>query len=224
MGIRLRLFTAVGVGYLAGTASTADLVARRAAGDVDLREVGSGNPGAANATNVLGPGAGAAVLVGDVGKATLACAMGSLIAGPAGGQLAGSAAVVGHCHPVWNGFRGGKGVAASVGQCLATFPAYFPVDAAVAAVTASVPRWKQRAFATTVVSSVCWVGGAVLWWRRGWGNLWGPPPTALLPASALVSSLVIAERFLDAQRGSSRRGADAVGDVPASEADAADLR
>ena len=88
-----------------------------------------------------------------------------MIGGPSAAHQAGSAAVAGHCHPVWNGFRGGKGVAASVGQCLALFPAYFPIDAAVAAVTAAVPAWKQRAFAATSVSSACWVLGGVVWWR-----------------------------------------------------------
>ena len=102
----------------------------------------------------------------------------------------------GHCYPVWTGFRGGKGVAASVGQCLATFPAYFPVDAAVAVITVAMPRWKQRAFAATIASSVCWVLGGVLWWRRGWFNLWGPRPSAALPIASALSSAVIARRFI----------------------------
>lgn len=192
-----RLGAAVVAGYLVGTFPTADLVARLVTdGEVDLRHHGSGNPGTANAIGVLGAGAGAAVLVGDVGKGATACAIGALVAGPVGAQLAGTAAVSGHCHPVWNGFRGGKGVATSVGQCLATFPAYFPIDAAVAVVTAAVPWWRQRAFATTAVASLCWVAGGVLWWRRGWGNLWGPRPTAVLPVTSAASALVIAERFL----------------------------
>jgi acyl phosphate:glycerol-3-phosphate acyltransferase len=100
---------------------------------------------------------------------------------------------------VWNGFRGGKGVATSVGQCLATFPAYFPIDAGIALATVSSRRWKQRAFAATMVSSACWVIGALVWWRRGWPNLWGPRPTAALPIAAATSSLVIAQRFLAAR-------------------------
>jgi glycerol-3-phosphate acyltransferase PlsY len=101
---------------------------------------------------------------------------------------------------VWNGFRGGKGVAASVGQCLATFPAYFPIDLAVAAATASSSRWRQRAFAATAVSSACWVLGALVWWRRGWPNLWGPRPSAALPVAAAASSAVIVRRFAAARR------------------------
>jgi glycerol-3-phosphate acyltransferase PlsY len=90
-------------------------------------------------------------------------------------------------------------VAASVGQCLATFPAYFPVDLAVAAVTSAVPRWKQRAFAATMVSSVCWVLGALVWWRKGWRNLWGPPPGPGLPLAAMVSSAMITYKFVTAR-------------------------
>lgn len=188
---------AVGLGYLLGTFPTAALVARRSSGGaVDLRAEGSGNPGSANAINVLGAKAGAVVLVGDVGKGAAACIVGGAVAGPVGAHLAGTAAVAGHCHPVWNRFDGGKGVAAGVGQCLVTFPAYFPIDAAVAVATAASPRWKQRAFAATVVSCVCWVFGAVVWWRRGWPNLWGPSPSPALPIATLASSVIILERFV----------------------------
>lgn len=194
-----RLLTAIGLGYLLGTFPTADLVARRAAGGgVDLRQAGSGNPGTANALKVLGAKAGATVLVGDMGKGAAACAVGGLVAGPIGAHLAGTSSVIGHCYPVWTGFRGGKGVATSVGQCLATFPAYFPIDVAVAVVTMSNPRWKQRAFTATVASSSAWVIGGVVWWVRGRGNLWGPRPTAMLPLAAALSSLVIIQRFIAA--------------------------
>jgi acyl phosphate:glycerol-3-phosphate acyltransferase len=194
-----RLGIAVGLGYVIGTFSTADVVARRSSGGtVDLRSAGSGNPGGANALNVLGAKAGVAVLAGDIGKGALACGVGALVAGPSGAHLAGTASVAGHCYPVWNGFKGGKGVAASVGQCLATFPAYFPIDVAVAAATAANPRWKQRAFSATLASSLVWTISGLVWWAKGWRNLWGPKPTALLPLAAATSSALIAQRFLAA--------------------------
>jgi glycerol-3-phosphate acyltransferase PlsY len=200
--MRLARFAGAGVlGYLIGTFPTADLVARRmSGGTVDLRRAGTGNPGGANALKVLGAKAGTTVMAGDVAKGALACGLGGLVAGPVGAHLAGTSSVIGHCFPVWTGFRGGKGVAASVGQCLATFPAYFPIDLAVAAVTASSPRWKQRAFAATLASSAAWVLGGLVWWRRGWRNLWGPRPSAALPLAAAVSSAVIASRFSAAAR------------------------
>jgi len=196
-----RLIAAAAAGYLLGTFPTADLVARRwSGGTVDLRASGSRNPGSANATNVLGARAGATVLAGDITKGALACNVGRAVAGPVGAHVGGTAAVVGHCFPVWNGFRGGKGVAASIGQCLATFPAYFPIDAFVGVATAAMPWWRRRAFGATAVSSVCWVVGGIVWWRKGWPNAWGPRPSVALPLASAVSSAVIAERFLAAQR------------------------
>jgi len=187
------------VGYLIGTFPTADLVAKRASGGtVDLRRAGTGNPGGANAAKVLGKRAGYTIMAGDVAKGALASAVGGAVAGPVGAHLAGTSSVVGHCFPVWNGFRGGKGVAASVGQCLATFPAYFPIDLGIAAITGANPRWKQRAFAATAASSAAWVLGGLLWWRRRWPNLWGPRPTASLPLAAFASSSVIFYKFLSA--------------------------
>ncbi|MEL6891018.1 MAG: glycerol-3-phosphate acyltransferase [Actinomycetota bacterium] len=191
-----RFGVALVAGYLLGTFPTADIVARRAGHD--LRNEGSGNPGGANAMKVVGTSAGVQVMGGDIAKGAAASMLGGALAGPAAAHLAGTAAVAGHCHPIWNGGRGGKGVAASVGQCLATFPAYFPIDAAIATATAAVPAWKQRAFAATAVSSACWVVGGVVWWRTGWRNLWGPRPTVTLPVSAALSSALIIERFLAA--------------------------
>lgn len=187
----------MGIAYFLGTISTADIVTRKMAG-ADLRSQGTGNPGAANAMKVLGTKAGLAVMAGDIGKGVAACAIGGALAGPVGAHLAGTASVAGHCYPVMNGFKGGKGVATSVGQCFATFPAYFPIDVGVAAATAAVPAWKQRAFAATLASSACWVVGGVVWWAKGWRNLWGPKPTIMLPVSALLSSAIIAERFIAA--------------------------
>lgn len=195
-------------GYLAGTIPSADLAsalaARRvrhrsepAGGDrteapADLRNEGSGNPGALNAAAVLGPGWGLAVLGADMAKGTLAGALGRRLAGDAGAYLGATAAVAGHIAPLWNGFRGGKGVATSAGACLAVFPAYFPIDAAVAAGGALASQGAERAIQ---VSCAAWTAAAVLWWRRGLPNAWGPRPTAGLPAFAAVSSAMILARF-----------------------------
>jgi acyl phosphate:glycerol-3-phosphate acyltransferase len=190
------LGAAAATGYLIGTFPTADLVARRVSGGtVDLRRVGSGNPGGANAVKVLGKRAGYSVMAGDISKGAIAAAVGAALAGPVGAHAAGTASVYGHCVPIWNGGRGGKGVAASVGQCLATFPAYFPIDLGVAAVVAANPRWKHRTFAATLVSSGFWIIGAFIWWRRSLPNLWGPRPTVALPLAAIASSAVIAYKF-----------------------------
>ena len=194
------VLSAAAIGYLLGTFPTADLVARRvSSGTIDLRAHGSGNPGAANALKVLGKKAGATVMAGDIVKGALASGIGGLVAGPAGAHIAGTASVFGHCFSVWNGFRGGKGVAAGIGQCLATFPAYLPIDLAIAGAVAATPALKQRSFTAAMISSSAWVVGALVWWRKGHGNLWGPKPGPGLVAAATLSSAAIAYKFVVAR-------------------------
>ena len=121
------------VGYLLGTIPSAGVVAWVATrGEINLREAGSGNPGAINAIKMLGTRWGVVVLVADIVKGTAAGLLGLLIAGDPGAYAAATAAIAGHIFPVWSGFRGGKGVATSAGACLAVFPAYFPIDMLVA--------------------------------------------------------------------------------------------
>ncbi len=187
---------AVALGYLAGTFPSADLACRVATGGrTDLRSVGSGNPGANNAIKALGPRWGYGVMAADMAKGAVGCVGGRVVGGDGGAHLAGVAAVVGHCFPVWNGFRGGKGVATSVGQCAATFPAWSVFDLLVAWGTAVLPWWRRRHVAATVVSSSIWMVAATVWWRRGWPNLWGPRPSRSMPLAAAASSAVILYRL-----------------------------
>lgn len=200
------LSRAVLLGYITGTVPSADLVSRLAGGaGADLRSKGTGNPGAANAFGLLGKGWGYSILAADIAKGAAACVAGRRLAGDLGAHAAGTAAVVGHCFPLWKGFKGGgKGVAVSVGQCLATFPVYVPVDLAVAGATVA-GRWRSRTFTTTVVASSVWVGAGALWWLRGWPNAWGPSPSPALPAANAVTTAVILSRFLAAPRVVSQR-------------------
>lgn len=201
---RVRLVGAALLGYLLGTLPSADVAVRLSGRrDVDLRAHGTGNPGAANALVVLGKRWGYAIMAADIAKGAAACLGGRRLAGGDGAHVAGPAAVVGHCFPVWNGFKGGKGVAASAGQCLATFPAYFPVDLAVAW-AGSASRWRARTFAATAVASAAWVAAALVWWLRDWPNGWGPRPSAGLPAAAAASSAVILYRFATTPGGPAR--------------------
>lgn len=191
----LRSVGAVAVGYLAGTFPSADIVARGAAPEVDPRTAGSGNPGAANVSNLLGKRAGGAVFGLDMGKAVGAARAGRALAGSSGANAAAAAAVVGHCFPVWNKFVGGKGVAASFGQMLATFPAYLPVDIALGAAAAKSDYWKKRPVANIATVCSLWTALSAVWWRRGLPNLWGGPITAATPLAAAVSSVAIVYRF-----------------------------
>ncbi len=202
-----RLVAAATLGYVVGTAPSADLACRLATGGTtDLRAVGSRNPGANNVAKHLGKSWGYGVMAADIAKGALACVAGRVAAGTNGSHVAGVGAVVGHCYPLWSGFRGGKGVAVSVGQCGATFPVWSVVDLLVAWAAAEVPRrwyasvddtrwWRRRHVGATVVSSSAWVVAATLWWRRGWPNLWGPHPSAALPLAAAATSAVILLRL-----------------------------
>ncbi len=191
-----RAATAACVGYLVGTLPSADIVTRAATGGrVNIREAGTGNPGAANVAGVLGKKWGAVVMVADVAKGAVASLLGARVGGVSGLHLAGTAAVGGHCYPVWEGFEGGKGVATSVGQVLASFPIYTPIDAAVGFVTSRISAFDRQAHVATEISSLVWVACATLWWRKGWPNPGAPKPSAGLPLGAAATSIIIAIRF-----------------------------
>lgn len=102
----------IALGYLYGSFLTADLVVRAKTGK--HRWDSFGNPGTANVASRLGTRYGIIVLCGDILKTVLACICGLLLLpGPErlGVLYAGFGAVIGHCWPVWKGFRGGKGIA-----------------------------------------------------------------------------------------------------------------
>lgn len=111
----------ISIGYLLGNIQTAIIVSRAYYHD-DIRNHGSGNAGSTNMVRVYGYGPGAITFAGDSLKAILGVLLGQLIAGQIGGYIAGFFVVVGHCWPVFDGFRGGKGVASSYSIAVLTFP------------------------------------------------------------------------------------------------------
>ncbi|MGI9625108.1 MAG: glycerol-3-phosphate acyltransferase [Acidimicrobiales bacterium] len=186
----------LGAGYLVGTLPSAEIVTRLATrGQVDIRRVGTGNPGAANVAGVLGKKWGAVVMALDVAKGFAGARLGGKFAGDPGLHVGGPASVAGHCFPVWRRFEGGKGVATSGGQVFATFPLYFPVDAAVAATTARLLNQRQ-AFAATEAASFTWILFSFVWWRRRLPNPGGCAPSVGLPLAALATSAIVRYRFL----------------------------
>jgi glycerol-3-phosphate acyltransferase PlsY len=121
----LNIALAVIAAYLVGSIDFAVIVARMHG--VDIREVGSGNPGASNVIRSIGRGPGAMVLVLDTIKGVIGAAMGMIASGTADPQvewafLAGLAAVIGHCYPIFHKFKGGKGVATGLGVLFFTMP------------------------------------------------------------------------------------------------------
>lgn len=129
---------AVVVSYLIGSIPFGMILAR-ALGGVDVRAAGSGNIGATNVARLAGPALGVATLVLDAAKglgpvllARWAAEHLEIEAVWAGATIeadgvlivavVGAAALVGHCFPVWLRFKGGKGVATSLGVMLGVAP------------------------------------------------------------------------------------------------------
>ena len=139
----------VPLAYLVGTFPSATLVA--SANGVDIHRVGSGNPGASNVTRVLGWRRGIWVFVLDAAKGALAAGAGMLVAGRPGGYVLGAAAVLGHVFPVWNRFRGGKGVATGGGIIASLSPLVFTVLVALWFVISRLTRTASLASIVIVV-------------------------------------------------------------------------
>lgn len=114
-------------GYLLGSIPFG-LVLTRVAGLGDIRNIGSGNIGATNVLRTGRKDIALATLVLDAGKAGIALLLARWISGDENplqiefGLVAGFAAFIGHCFPVWLGFKGGKGVATYFGLLLAGMP------------------------------------------------------------------------------------------------------
>lgn len=167
----------VPVAYLVGTFPSAILVAR--ANGIDIREVGSGNPGASNVARMLGWRRGIWVFVLDAAKGALAAGTGLLVAGRPAGYVLGAAAVLGHIFPVWTRFRGGKGVATGGGVFAVLLPLVF---ASLIVVWFAVSRLTKKAsLASIVIVALMPVGVAIV--RR---SVWEVVATILLAALVMV--------------------------------------
>lgn len=97
------------------------LVMARLFGLGDIRQIGSGNIGATNVLRTGNRPAAALTLVLDAGKGGIAVLLARALLAEDAAQLAGFAAFLGHCFPVFLGFKGGKGVATFLGTLLALF-------------------------------------------------------------------------------------------------------
>jgi glycerol-3-phosphate acyltransferase PlsY len=105
-------------GYLLGSIPFG-LVLTRAAGLGDIRSIGSGNIGATNVLRTGNKGLAAATLILDSGKGAFAALLAGWLVSADAGVAAGLFAVIGHNFPVWLNFKGGKGVATTLGVLLA---------------------------------------------------------------------------------------------------------
>jgi glycerol-3-phosphate acyltransferase PlsY len=145
--------------YLVGSVPFGVVVARFSGG-VDLRRVGSGNIGATNVLRAVGKAAAALTLVGDIGKGVLAVAAArwagadSLVV-----ALTALAAVLGHLYPVWAGFRGGKGVATTLGVVVGAMPAVGALVLTIWLAVAALSRYSSLAalVATAALPLLTWL-------------------------------------------------------------------
>lgn len=109
------------IGYLVGAIPTGYLVCR--AFGVDLRTIGSGNIGTANAYRAAGKWAFVATLLGDVLKGLAPVVAARMLTDSEWVVAAVAfAALLGHCWPVYLGFRGGKAVATAAGTSIGLAP------------------------------------------------------------------------------------------------------
>jgi glycerol-3-phosphate acyltransferase PlsY len=159
-------------------------VLTRAAGLGDIRAIGSGNIGATNVLRTGNKGLALATLLLDGGKGAIAVlVIGALFPAPAA-LIAGVGAVLGHNFPIWLRFKGGKGVATTLGTILAAAPLVGAMACATWAVIAALFRYSSLAALTALAlapvyailmhdtyGAVAFAGLGVLGWVRHHANI-----------------------------------------------------
>jgi glycerol-3-phosphate acyltransferase PlsY len=144
-------------GYLLGSVPFGIVIAR-IFGLGDLRKLGSGNIGATNVLRTGNKTAALLTLILDSGKGAAAVLIARALAAEDAVQLAGVAAFLGHCFPIWLKFKGGKGVATFLGLLLAYF---FPLGLAACATwaaTAAIMRISSLSALTAALLAPVWAG------------------------------------------------------------------
>ncbi len=144
------------IGYLLGSIPSGMILAR-VLGLGDLRSIGSGNIGATNVLRTGSKGAAAGTLLLDATKGAVAVLLARWLAGEDAAQLAGLAAFLGHCFPIWLGFRGGKGVATFLGVMLALAWPVGLLCCATWLVTAVITRISSLSALVAAVSAPVWM-------------------------------------------------------------------
>jgi glycerol-3-phosphate acyltransferase PlsY len=145
--------------YMLGSIPFGVLVAR-SCGGVDLHRVGSGNIGATNVLRAVGKGAAIFTLLGDIGKGAAVVGLGRWFAVPPMLlAIMALAAVVGHLLPVFAGFRGGKGVATTLGVVLAAMPQVGSLLLVIWVAVAAIWRYSSLAalLATAAMPILAWM-------------------------------------------------------------------
>lgn len=111
------------IAYLIGNISPSYIIGKKY-GKIDIREHGSGNAGATNALRILGKKFALIVFLADMGKGILGGLVGYYLGGKDLASITVIAVVFGHVFPVFLGFKGGKGVATSIGAMIVIAPIF----------------------------------------------------------------------------------------------------
>lgn len=183
----LKALIAGAIAYGLGSIPFAMLITRWKAG-IDVRSVGSGHAGATNTMRAAGWGAGILVLVLDLAKGYFAVWLAQRLGGSEYTlALAAGMVMIGHCWPLYAGFRGGMGMASGGGALLAIWPLGFVLAVGLAVLLQLVIRHSARAnFFTGLLLVPLWA-------------LFGIPGP-LLVTTGVVGAIISYRAFSDWQR------------------------
>jgi glycerol-3-phosphate acyltransferase PlsY len=192
----MTLLLSILVGYVIGALPTTDLLAGRAG--IDLRQGGSGNPGANNALRLGGRRLAGTVLLVEIAKGAGAVIAGWGLGGDPEAAAAGVGAITGNILNPFHRLRGGKGLAITAGVTAAAWPLFLAPAIGVIGVVAW--RTKSSGLAGLWVM-VAYVTGSMWWSWQQLPNAWGVKPGPTLVNLAVLTALVVApKQILDAIR------------------------
>jgi glycerol-3-phosphate acyltransferase PlsY len=148
------------VSYIIGLFPSAYIAGRLVKG-VDIRKVGDRNAGAANVYRNINHVAGMAVLAGDIGKGALAVLLAQAVASQPIVLLCGVAVVAGHNWPIFLRFKGGRGLATTIGVLLVLLA----VPMTILSAAGILSLWKKRSLVIT--GSIMFAPLPLLAWLLG---------------------------------------------------------
>lgn len=184
----MTLFFLVLAAYLIGAIPTG-LILTRLAGGKDIRSAGSGNIGATNVYRVAGRKLGVITLIGDCLKGVVPLLIAQLGFNLTGNALAliALAAFIGHCYPVYLGFKGGKGVATALG----IFLVLSPWSVLCVLLVFILILWKWRYISLASISAAATIPLPVLFFERS---------PALFIATLVIVGVVIWRHRVNIER------------------------
>jgi glycerol-3-phosphate acyltransferase PlsY len=183
------------LGYLLGSLSPSYAIARLVRG-IDIRTVGSGRAGGLNTMRQVGRWWGVLAGALDFAKGALAAWLGGRFGGAGVGLVMGLAAVVGHIYPFYLKFRGGRGVATSLGALMVLMPGVATIGMAVLALLYRLTRNIAFSSSIALVTMV-----PLAWWRQG--PLWlsvAPLGVLLLSGLTMLPEMVAMWRGAEDKR------------------------